>query len=125
MNPEPSTTAPNGNDHAPDGRFAKGNHAAIGNPHAQRVAQLRSLLFSAVSDEDLKAIVAKVVEQAKAGDMAAAREVLDRCLGKSVAAVNLDVSGPPHGFTIAMVMAAMAASKPIADDQPIRLPPAR
>ncbi len=39
--------------------------------------------MSAVSDDDLRAIVSTLVEKAKAGDVMAAREVLDRLLGQA------------------------------------------
>ena len=65
------------------GRFTAGNTAATGNPHARRVGRLRSLLLEAVSEDDLRAIVAAMIEKAKGGDLAAAREVLDRCVGKA------------------------------------------
>ena len=72
----------NGN-HDGNGRFTAGNVAGAGNPHARRVGRLRSLLLEAVGEDDLKAIVAAMVERAKGGDLAAAREVLDRCVGKA------------------------------------------
>lgn len=78
-----STPSPNGaNGRGPDGRFAKGNSGGPGNPYAKRAAKLRSALYEAVTDDDLRAIVAKLVESAKGGDIAAAREVLDRLLGR-------------------------------------------
>lgn len=80
----PSANGENGRAGSRDagGRFAKGNPGGPGNPYARRVARLRSLMLEAVSDDDLKAIVAALVQQAKAGDLAAAREVLNRCTGK-------------------------------------------
>lgn len=72
------------------GRFAKGNPGGPGNPFARRVARLRSLLLDAVSDDDLQAIAAKLVERAKAGDLAAAREVLTRTIGKPIDAIDPD-----------------------------------
>src|SRR5438105_3708854 len=78
---EPS---PNGADgHNADGTFAKGNRGGPGNPYARKVARLRNLLLEAVSEEDLRQIVRALVEQAKAGDLTAVREVLNRLLGKS------------------------------------------
>jgi len=77
------------------GRFAAGNPGGPGNPHARRVATLRALLFEAVTDDDLRAVVGKLIEQAKGGDLAAIREPLDRTLGKAPAAVALDVVHNP------------------------------
>ncbi len=53
-----------------------------GNPFARRVAALRSIMLDTVGEDDLKAIVVKLVEQAKAGDVVAAREVLTRIIGR-------------------------------------------
>ena len=64
------------------GQFSKGNKASRGNPHARRVGELRSALLGAVSPEDLMAIVAKLVDLAKQGDIPAAKEILTRTLGK-------------------------------------------
>ena len=85
----PSTNGDNGRDAG--GRFAKGNPGGPGNPFARRVARLRSLLLDAVSDDDLRAVVAKMVEKAKAGDVAAAREVLTRTIGKPTDAIDPDL----------------------------------
>ncbi len=65
-----------------NGRFAPGNNAGRGNPHAKRVGELRSALLGAVTPEDLMAIVAKLVDLAKQGDIPAAKEILTRTLGK-------------------------------------------
>lgn len=73
---------PSGNGRAGGGRFAAGNTVARGNPHAQRVQEIRSALLEAVTLDDVKAIGAKLVTMAKAGDIAAAKLVLDRVLGR-------------------------------------------
>jgi hypothetical protein len=75
----PSTTAANGRDGS--GRFARGNGAARGNPHARRVARLRAELLRAVSPQDLREVVVKLMERAKGGDVASAKELLQRLLG--------------------------------------------
>ena len=83
--------SPNGaNGRSAGGRFTKGNPGGPGNPHARHVAAIRSVLMSAVSDDDLRAIVSTLVEKAKAGDVMAAREVLDRLLGKAKVAVAVE-----------------------------------
>lgn len=64
------------------GRFAKGNAGGPGNPFAKRAGALRSALYDAVSEDDLRAVIEKMVEAAKDGDMPAARELLNRLLGK-------------------------------------------
>jgi hypothetical protein len=84
MSETPSPTGSNGNERTPGGRFAPGNKAAVGNPHARRVARLRSALLKAVTPADMKAIVARLVQDARAGNVQAAREVIERSLGKPV-----------------------------------------
>lgn len=71
----------NGRD--PNGRFARGNPGGPGNPHAGQVAKLRAAILRAVYEGDIETIIAKLVEQAREGDLAAAREVLDRTIGKA------------------------------------------
>ena len=79
----PSPTA--GNGRGARGRFAPGNKIAKGNPHAVKVAKLRTAALAAVKPADVRAVVRKLVELALAGDVAAAREVLQRCLGPAEA----------------------------------------
>ena len=70
----------------PGGRFAAGNSGGPGNPFARAIGQLRAALLAAVTEADIKAIVAGLVSEARKGNVAAAREVLDRCLGRPVEA---------------------------------------
>ena len=69
----------------PDGRFLPGNPGGRGNPHARKVGKLRSAMLAAVSQSDMRAIIKRLVQDAKAGDAAAARLILDRCLGPAEA----------------------------------------
>lgn len=84
---EPTTNGTNGR--GPGGRFAPGNPGGPGNPHAKRTAELRAAALAAVSDDDLRAVVAKLLELAKGGDLAAIRELLDRLLGKAAALIEI------------------------------------
>ncbi len=98
-----ATPSPNGcNGRTASGQFAVGNAGGPGNPHGRRVERLRAALLDAVTDDDVRAIVAKLVEMAKGGDLRAMKEVLDRTLGKSLAAVSLDVSaeGNQHAGSV-------------------------
>ena len=90
--PSPSPPVDNGRE-AATGRFATGNTFGEGNPHHKRVAELRSALLDAISPEDLRVIVGQLVQKAKSGDVAAAREVLDRALGKPSQAVAVEGRG--------------------------------
>ena len=78
----PSTTGPNGR--GPRGRFGPGNRSGRGNPHSRRVALLRTALLRAVTPEDLRDVAIALLAQAKAGDVAAARELMQRLLGPPV-----------------------------------------
>ncbi len=68
------------------GRFAPGNPGGPGNPHAKQTGKLRSAMLKAVTEKDMRDVVMKLVELAKSGNVPAAREVLDRCLGRPVEA---------------------------------------
>ena len=85
---EPS--APFGNGRDASGRFAKGNSGGPGNPQAKRVGELRTAFLEAVSTEDMRLLARKLLEQAKAGDVQAAREVLMRTLGRPTEADILE-----------------------------------
>ena len=77
--------SPNGsNGRNASGRFAKGNAGGPGNPYGRKVAKLRSAMLQAVTQADMKAIVKKLVDEAKGGNVRAAKEVIDRCLGKPI-----------------------------------------
>jgi hypothetical protein len=54
------------------------------------VASLRAALLEAVTPEDMRSIVLKLVEQAKEGNIAAAKEILERCLGRPLEADLLE-----------------------------------
>lgn len=77
---ERSKNGENGRDSR--GRFLPGNPGGPGNPHARKVAALRASLLSAVNTTMLRRIVRALIAKAVNGDVVAAREVLDRVLGK-------------------------------------------
>jgi hypothetical protein len=90
---KPSANGANGDLRDEKGRFLPGNKGGPGNPYVRETARLRSLIHDAVSDEDLKAVIARLVETAKQGgrgSAAAARELLDRLLGKARQHIDLD-----------------------------------
>lgn len=75
------------------GRFAPGNPGgpgAIAHERTKRTRALRQALCDAVTHEDMAAVARALVERAKAGDVAAARELLDRIIGRPLQAE------PPH-----------------------------
>jgi hypothetical protein len=73
-----------------NGRFAKGNPGGPGNPYARRVAKLRHILLHVVREEDIQALMKKLLELATNGDVAAARLVLHYTLGKPPDGVHPD-----------------------------------
>ena len=73
---EPNTDGEKSSNHAPNGRFAKGNRASPGRPPGRgAVAEMRDRL-----GQDLDQIITVLREQALAGDPQAIRIVLDRVL---------------------------------------------
>ena len=66
------------------GQFVKGNPGGPGNPHAPQVARLRSAMLGAVTEDDIRQIVANLVRQAKSGNWWAVEFLFDRCLGRPV-----------------------------------------
>src|SRR5258708_16801755 len=88
--PSPAGQAEPNSERDKRGRFAKGCQGGPGNPFNRRVGELRRLLVERVSDDDLGAIVDKLVEKAREGDLAAARLVLSYTVGKPTAAVDPD-----------------------------------
>ncbi|MFC1757220.1 hypothetical protein ACFL2H_00425 [Planctomycetota bacterium] len=91
----PSTNGSNGRDAS--GRFATGNAGGPGNPHAKKVARLRSRMLNHVADDDFDAVVSKLIEMAKAGDLSAIKELLDRLLGRPDSKTQLDFEAIPDG----------------------------
>jgi hypothetical protein len=91
----PSPNGKSGRD--PKGRFLTGNPGGPGNPLAKSASQLRSMLLTAVSADDVRAIVKKLVEQARAGEPWAIKELLDRMLGRPQPAADPsgDFTPPP------------------------------
>jgi len=63
------------------GTFAPGNKFSKGNPQAAKVQKLRSGLLRAVTVEDLRDVVTRLVDAAKGGDVSAAKLLFDRVLG--------------------------------------------
>jgi hypothetical protein len=75
-----------------NGRFRPGNSGGPGNPFARRTAKLRTALLRAVKPDDIEAAVAKLVEKAKAGELPAIKELLDRCLGRPKETVEQELA---------------------------------
>ena len=77
---EPIAGGSNGRDSR--GRFTQGNPGGPGNPNFRRIAEYRASIARACSPEDLEAVIQKLVEQAREGNIPAARVLLDRVVGR-------------------------------------------
>lgn len=92
---EPSTNGDH-EDRDAAGRFVTGNRGGPGNPHARRVAEFRAAMLAAVTPEDVRAVVRALVLAATMGNVAAAREVLERVCGRVPLAEPLTPDEPPR-----------------------------
>ena len=68
------------------GRFAVGNKGGPGNPYTRKAGLLRKAMFEEVTEDDMRRVVRKLVQLAEAGNVAAVREFIDRCVGKPIEA---------------------------------------
>jgi hypothetical protein len=64
------------------GRFAAGNTCGRGNPMARRAQRLRIAMLRAVTPADVADLVRAMLNAAKSGDTAAARLLLEHCIGR-------------------------------------------
>ena len=92
MSDDRQLTATTGRDS--QGRFMQGNNCGRGNPHGQRVAQLRTAMYQAVTADDMQAVFTKLVSMAKDGDLTAAKLLLDRCFGTVQASIAITAPEP-------------------------------
>src|SRR5437899_3454412 len=72
------------------GRFTKNNRGGPGNPFARRVAALRQALLDTVTEEDIRVVSARLLEQARAGDLAAVKLLFAYVIGKPGECVDPD-----------------------------------
>jgi hypothetical protein len=78
------------NGRASNGRFALGNKASRGNAFARRMAEHRRAMLDAIGADGVTQVAKKLLAQALAGDVAAARVVLSYCVGRPVEVVDPD-----------------------------------
>jgi hypothetical protein len=81
MSTAPSTHG--GDGRRPDGKFAQGNRLGRGNPLAGRAARIRAVLLRELTPTAARKIARELIRKAESGDLAAAREILDRTIGKA------------------------------------------
>jgi len=96
-----SRNGQNGNGRDRTGRFMPGNGGGPGRPpgccnRATATAmELKAALAEALTPEDIRAIMTALVDRAKTGDVAAAREVLDRSVGKTHTGIEIEMNTKP------------------------------
>ena len=73
-----------------NGRFAKGNPGGCGNPFARQVAAFRACLINSVTEDDFKAIMYELLEEAKDGNLQAIKLLFSYLLGTPKPVVEPD-----------------------------------
>jgi len=81
----PSTNGRNGS-----GQFATGNKHGKGNPLFGKVATLRSAVLKSVTPATVKGLIKSLIDQAMAGDIAAAKLILPYLIGQPATAKELE-----------------------------------
>lgn len=81
---------PSTNGRKTNGQFTRGNKYGRGNPHAQKIAALKSALVGAVTTEDIREIAKVLVKQAKDGEHAAIKILLPYLVGTTGQTVDPD-----------------------------------
>ena len=109
----PSANQSNGRDHR--GRFTKGNPGGPGNPHVRRVGELRSAVLAAVTPAMVSRVLQMLYQRALAGDVLAARELLDRALGKPKVTLEQKQTLPSPGELRARLTSLVEANPALPD----------
>ena len=65
------------------GRFLVGNSGGPGNPRPKTAIEWRYAFRAAVTATDIRLVTEALVRQAKAGNLPAIHELLERCFGKN------------------------------------------
>jgi hypothetical protein len=73
-----------------NGRFARGNKGGPGNPYARQVAELRRAVVQTMTPDDLREIIVALMFRAKAGNVSAAKLLLQYGLGTPIDSAHPD-----------------------------------
>lgn len=79
-----------------------GDARRTGNPIGRHAQRLRAALMRAVTPSDIEKIAKTLKRAAIDGDVGAAKEILDRLIGKPSQPVEMDVNGNIQAVTIVM-----------------------
>jgi hypothetical protein len=74
----------------PSGQFAVGNKCGKGNPHARKLSAMRKAFADVVDENRLKQLAESIYHRSLAGDMVAAKLLLNYVVGKPVDSVDPD-----------------------------------
>ena len=91
----PSTNGRNGS-----GQFTTGNQHGKGNPLFGKVATLRSAVLKSVTPATVKGLVKSLIDQAMAGDIAAAKLILPYLIGQPATAKEMEAEAEAEPTTI-------------------------
>ena len=81
---------PSTNGRNESGQFATGNKHGKGNPLFGKVATLRSAALKSVTPATVKGLIKSLIDQAMAGDIAAAKLILPYLIGQPATAKELE-----------------------------------
>jgi hypothetical protein len=97
-----------------NGRFKDGHPPlSRGNPLHLRANKLRWALLKRVTKQDIEEVVDMLLEKAKGGDVIAARELLNRTIGKPTQPLEIQNSGgKAAGLNIELVIIQALAAFP-------------
>ena len=107
-----------------NGRFAKNNRGGPSNPFARQVAAFRACLINTVTQDDFKAIVFRLVERARNGNLQAIKLLFSYLLGTPKPVVEpdeLDLNEMHLAHQAALAAEALqeaVPAKPAANDAP-------
>lgn len=98
------------------GRFAAGNKHGRGSPHAARLHELQTAVRQAIEPGDLAGVMGSLLAQARDGDTAAAKVLLDRVMGRPrieqvAESIELPSIGTAEGCLEAMAEIVKAAAE--------------
>ena len=91
---------PSTNGRNESGQFATGTNHSKGNPLFGKVATLRSAALKSVTPATVKGLVKSLIDQAMAGDIAAAKLILPYLIGQPATAKEMEADAESEPITI-------------------------
>ena len=75
------------------GKFLPGHKLSKGNPHIDKVAHFRNLLYAAATDEEVNKVFVALIEKAQGGHIGAIKELFNRLGGKPQQQIEITGDG--------------------------------